>query len=233
MINSLTAKKLNISKVEEGRFELKKNTPVQIDKDHNNIVISLHELGDSTDELCLINSVFHDGATALVGKEFRLNYLRDAKKVDLSYYYFAESKRVFIYLYDLKKTLAGIEVMIHLVEQWTSSVCDARYCVEKMDGYSLSDADIHIGVITEENDEDRRRRELNDLFTDDPIPDGVNSFTAAKHKVSDAGKIVKRKLLKGFDEGNVTIKGITFTFDVRMIQNKEHQMFFTDGILVS
>ena len=59
--------------------------------------------------------------------------------------------------------------------------------------------------------------------------------TGSKHKQAAvrSNLIAKAKVLEGFDEGKVTIRGITYNYDIRTFDDKEHHMFFTDGILIS
>lgn len=167
----------------------------------------------------------------MICNEFYLNFYKSPKRVDLSYYYFAEDKTAIIYLYDLKKTLAGIDDMIHLIEQWKSSIIDAKYCIEKTELYQLTYPNIHLGVVTENNDVERRNRELQSIFHPEPLPEGLSSFLLSKHKANMIDRISKAKVLAGFDLGNVTIDGITYSYDVRTFTEKKHHMYFNDGIL--
>lgn len=230
MINNSRAKAVKEHEIKDGVFELKKNTPKLITKENNSHVA--HILEQNEGENCFVHSQFCDEAFALICHEFYLNFYEDPKRADLSYYYFAENETATVYLYDIKKTFAGVDVIIHLIEQWKSSICDAKYCVEKAD-YQLTYPDIHIGVITENNDIERRNRELRSILypEPDPLPEGLPTFIMSKHQANTADQIAKAKILTGFDKGKVTIGGITYDYDVRIFINKEHHMYFNDGLL--
>lgn len=228
MIGDLRAAPVKPDELNGGVFELKRNTPKQIGKESNPYIAHIHE----EEEDCFIHSQFCDEAFAVICKEFYLNFYKNPKRVDLSYYYFAEDKTATVYLYDMKKTFAGIDVIVHLIEQWKSSILDAKYCVDKTEAYQLADPqDIRIGVITEDNDMERRNRELQPILHPEPLPEGIPSFIKNKRKANKADHIIKAKLLEGFDLGKVTIDGITYDYDVRTFIDKEHHMYFRNGVL--
>lgn len=229
MTGNLRAEPVKGHEINGGVFELKKNTPKLIGKENNPHTAHIRE--ETEDEDCFIHSHFRDEAFAIICKEFYLNFYKDPKRVDLSYYYFSEDKNAAAYLYDMKKTFAGLDVIIHLVEQWKSSICDAKYCVDKTETYQLAYPGIHIGVITEHNDTERRRRELQPILHPEPIPEDLPSFIKSKRRANTADRISKAKILDGFDEGKVTIGGITYDYDVRTFIDKEHHMYFKDGVL--
>lgn len=232
MLKNLRAKPLKQGKIVDGFFELKPNQPIQICKQNNSIIARLYE--EKEQENCDIHSSFSDESSAVICKEFYLNFLNDPKKVDLSYYYFSESGQAIVYLYDMKKTFAGIDDLIHLVEQWKSSIIDAKYCIEKTEDYALDcAADIHLGVITEDNDVERRNRELEAIFDPTPPPQKLPSYLKQQHQADQANQMSKAKVLVGFDKGKVTIGGITYVYDIRTFINKQHDMYFNDGCLES
>ena len=212
---------------------LLKNTPKQIDKNNNTHTAHIHEYNESEDidENLYVHSYFNDEATAFICREFCLNFHRDPKRVDFSYYYFSETNKASIYLYDMKKTFAGIEVIIHLIEQWKSSLVDAIYCIGKLEKYEIQD--IHIGIITENNDIQRRKKEINLILHNEALESykNVSSSVQSKRNASRSDIIAKAKLLKGFDEGKVEICGVTYQYDVRLFHEKNHHMSFVDGIL--
>lgn len=228
MIENLRAKRVKEKHLKDNVFELTKNTPVQINKENNLHAAHIHE--EDEDEDCFIRSQFCDESCAMICKEFCLNFLKDPKKVDLSYYYFSEDKKAIVYLYDMKKTFAGIDVIIHLIEQWQSSIGDAKYCVDTV-AYKLTDSDIHIGVITENNDTERRNNELQSILHPETLPDGIPSFVKSQRKADTADQIARAKILTGFDKGKVTIGGITYDYDVRTFVDKKHNMYFKNGLL--
>lgn len=229
MTDILQAAPVKRQEIKDGIFELRKNTPRRTSKRNNSHTALLRE--EEEDENCFIHSQFCDGAFAVICKEFYLSSPKKPKRVDLSYYYFSEDKTASVYLYDIKKTFAGLHTMIRLVEQWKSSICDAKCCLDKTGLYQLTHPGIRIGVITENDDIERRRRELQPVLHPEPVPEGLSSFLKSKRMAATADQVAKAKLLAGFDEGNVTIDGVTYDYDVRIFTNKEHHMYFNNGVL--
>ena len=231
--DNLRAKHLKEKDISDGLITLKMNTPKLIDCKNNADIAVIHEQkpAEDVDEYCYIHSVFNDEATAMICNEFRLDFLKKSKAVDLSYYYFAADKNSKVYLYDFKKTFAQKETILHLIEQWESSICDAKYCIEKTREYKLANSDIYIGVITENNDTERRNIELAIILYPEPIPDNIPSSIKSKRLANYSTKISEARALREFDKGKVTISGVTYHYDIRTFINKKHEMYFIDGIL--
>ena len=227
MIGNLRAKAVKENELDNGVFQIKKNTPKQIDKTNNSHIAHIHE--DAENEDVYIKSTFDDDSFALICNEFYLNFIESPKKVDISYYYFSENNKVNIYLYDMKKTFAGIDDMINLVEQWKSSILDAEYCVKKLEQYEI--INVCLGVITEDNATERRIRELNDILQPEEVAIKIPEFMKSQHRADTTRVLAMRKILKGFDAGEVTIHGHTYKYDIREFVNKKHDMLFSDGIL--
>ena len=93
--------------------------------------------------------------------------------------------------------------------------------------------DIQIGVITENNDVERRHRELQKILHPEPISTKLPQYMQHQRKADLSDNISKAKLLKGFDEGKVTIDGVTYNYDVREFINQKHHMYFDNGQLES
>ena len=218
--------------IRDGVFVLKNNTPVQINCQLNNVAVQLHETKE--DEYCDIHSTFSDGAAAVVAKEFYQKKFPQAKKVDLFYFYFSEEKMASVYLYDFKKAFVGNNTIIHIIDQWASSIDNSNWFISKLeDSYCLYPANIHIGVITEVNDDERRRRELCQLQEGAALSGDLYNFTVHKRMAHQGQLLKKKKLLEDAIEGKVTINGNLYQFDIRTFEGKQHQMYFVDGALQS
>ncbi len=235
MIDNLRAKPVRKKELKEDVFELLKNTPKQINKANNSHIAYLHEVksNDGVDEHLYIYSQFDDEAYAIICNEFELNFMDNAKTVDMSYYYFGTNNPVNVYLYDLKKALSGIDVIYKLVLQWESCIEDSEYCVKKITKHELNKKNIYLGVITENNDINSRNNNLNDLFQKAEISKEVPSSVQSKQRRNIADYIIMAKRLKGFDEGKVTIDGVTYNYDVREFINQKYHMYFDNGQLKS
>ena len=206
---------------------LKKNTPKLIDKSCNSHVILLKE--EEENESLYIHSAFSGDEYAFIGNEFQLNFLEDAKKVDFMYIFFSKDKKAHAYLYDMKKTFSGIDVILKLVGQWKSSIEDVVYCVGKLDEYELTC--IKIGVITEKDDKDQRKLDLEPILKIEDIPAKLPTFMKSKHLADNTTNAILAKKLSGFLEGKITINGHTYKYDIRKFVDKKHDMYFNDGIL--
>lgn len=228
MIDNLRAKAVKQKEISDNNiFELWTNTPKQINIFNNSHIAHIFE--SSENENLYIHSQFNDNAFAIICNEFFLNFIENSKKVDFSYYYFAEKNNVSIFLYDMKKSFSGIDMIIHLVEQWIQSLKTAQACVVQLDNYYIDT--IQLGIITENNDVVRRKRELEPILHPEIVSSNVSSFIASKRKANTSDIIAISKLLKGFDEGKITINGCTYEYDVRLFSNQEHHMYFYDGVL--
>ena len=136
-----------------------------------------------------------------------------------------------IYLYDIKKSFAGEHEMEDIIEQWAQSIRTAKACFIQLKECKIND--IQIGVITENNDIDRRKRELQPILHPEPISTNLPQYMQHQRRADLSANIAKAKLLKGFDEGRVTIDGVTYNYDVREFINQEHHMYFDNGQLKS
>lgn len=227
-LNNLRATKVKSKDLENGVLILSKNTPKLIDKDNNEHIARIDEQKEG--EIIFIHSVFDDSSSAMIGNEFCLNFLKNSKKTDFSYYYFSEDKKVIVYLYDMKKTFAGIDVIIHLIEQWQNSIRTAYYCIDELNNYELSA--ICIGVITEDNDCECRIKEIEPIMEVKKHFDRLPSFMQSKYYADNYDKIKKAKILAGFLDGEITILGNTYEYSVITFDNnKECHMYFHNGIL--
>jgi len=227
-LNKLRATKVKQKELKDGVFILQKNQPKMIDKDNNEHIARMEE--EKEGETVFIHSKFDNDSSAMIGNEFCLNFLKDSQKTDFSYYYFSEDKKVIVYLYDMKKTFAGIDVIIHLIEQWQNSIRTARYCIGELQSYELSA--ICIGVITEDNDCERRTKEIEPIMEVKKNLDRLPSFMQSQYYANNYDKIKKAKIFDGFLEGKITIFGNTYEYSVIMFDdNKECHMYFHNGIL--
>lgn len=227
-LNNLRTTKVKSKNLDNGVFILQKNNPILIDKDNNEHIARIDEQKEG--ETVFIHSEFDDDSSAMIGNEFCLNFLKNSQKVDFSYYYFSEDKKVIVYLYDMKKTFAGLDVIIHLIEQWQNSIRTAYYCIGELQNYEISA--ICIGVITEDNNVERRIKEIEPILEVKKNFDRLPSFMQSKYNADNFDKIKKAKILAGFLDGEITILGNTYKYNVIMFDdNKECNIYFNNGIL--
>lgn len=231
MLENIRAKHVKEKEVNDNFFTLKKNTPRQINKDNNSHIAHICEdrPKDNVLEDLYIHSSFNDESFAIIGNEFSLNFYDSPSAADLSYYYFDVNSSVSIFIYDMKKSFSGLDKMETLVHQWIGSIRTAKGCISQLENYEIST--IKIGVITEDNDVERRKRELKPILHPDPISEDIPSFMQSQRRADKAGDLARAELLKGFDEGKVTICGCTYEYDVRLFVDKKHDMYFIDGEL--
>ena len=77
----------------------------------------------------------------------------------------------------------------------------------------------------------QRNRDLQPLIHPTPSPQELPHYLMLQHQADQAIQISQAKILTGFDEGKVTICGITYVYDIRTFNKKQHDMHFTDGRL--
>ncbi len=235
MIEELRGNSLNKEEISNGEYELVKNTPRLIDNKSNNCEGVIEE---KNGEKIRIASVFNDNSFALISHEYKLNYYDSSKATDFFYMYFGENRRLIFYLYDLKETLAGVNNITHLVEQWLAGISTARSCELLLKGnkedYELKFEDIHIGVITENNDSERRKNKIEYLKKqiEDPKVE-MPSFIIGKHKAKIVQDNAILNVLQEFETGYIEFDGIKYKYDIREFIDKEHRMTIVNGLLES
>lgn len=227
IIDTSRAKPVYEKDLVDSMLVLKKNTLKRLKCRNNNHIMRIDE--EKENETLFIHSTLLNNEEVIIGNEFSLNFIENPKKVDLTYIFLSQDHKAIIYLYDMKKTLAGQDVILHLIEQWRSSIDDAEYCIKKLEEYEL--VEIRLGVITENNDTDRRKRELESLLTPTKSTPATPSFMVAKHSLNIAHKIPLINILSAFLKGKVTLNGHTYEYDIRNFIDKKHDMYFTSGTL--
>ncbi len=227
IIDTSRAKKVYEKDLVDSMLVLKKNKLKWLERRNNNHIIRIDE--ENENETLFIHSTLSNNEDVIIGNEFSLDFIKDPKKVDLTYIFLSQDHKAIVYLYDMKKTLAGQEVILHLIDQWRSSIDEAEYCVKKLEDYEL--VEIRLGVITENNDTERRKRELKSLLTPPKDIPKLPSFVAAKHSSYTASKIPIIEKLSDFLQGKVTLYGHTYEYDIRNFIDKKHDMYFISGTL--
>jgi len=234
MIDGLRAKKLKAAEISKGEYILTKNSPKMIDKGSNKCRGILIE--EEQDEKLRILSIFNDDSFALIAHEYTLNFFDQSKAADFFYLYFGEDTKIVSYIYDLKKTLAGIEVIVHLVEQWKMGIATAKACEAllryKGTGYVLDYENIHIGVITENDDIERRKRDVEDLRKKMVTVSNIAQFVIHMHKANTVSVNSKLKVLEEFEAGYIMFDGKKYDFDIKRFVNQEYTFNFCDGKLL-
>ena len=231
MINGeiLNIKKIKLGDVDKIFTFCDNHQPRIINRANNDDIICICEKKENED--LYVHSTFDDDGFAIIGNEYYLfNFLKQPKAVDMSYYYIGVDDKVKIYLYDMKKSFVGEHEMEDIIEQWAQSIRTAKACFIQLKECKIND--VKIGVITENNDIERRKRELKKILNSEPVSTKLLSYMQKQRKADQSGNIPKAELLKGFDEGKVTIDGVTYEFDVREFVDKKHDMYFVNGELL-
>lgn len=250
MIENIKAKPIKPKNISPDKtYKLQKNNQRQINQNNNECVILVVE--DKEKEILKIVSNMIGEEFAIIGSELALINLYDPpKSVDLSYFAFIPEEKyteinkddkktfkIIVYLYDMKKSFQGTDVIMHLIEQWKSSY---KQTIPYMD--SLSDAinicddiEYKIGVVTENYDPDRLYREIHGEYERKP---DFGGFLEKMYNATQSQKIKKESLIEDFFKRKTCIDGKWFDIDVRLFDKKEndyssHTMIFEHGILVS
>lgn len=121
-----------------------------------------------------VKMVFHlqsQSQYALYGEEFKGQYASDGenKKVDITIFIADEERgQAAYFLADVKSTIGGKDVILHLIEQWRDG---KRYLNNEILGYLKKEVNLeeHVMVITQCFDEERIQREIELLRKEDDI----------------------------------------------------------------
>lgn len=140
--------------------ELNRNTLYTVP---SSTIIPFEELQkDGTKDLVQLHYNISENETGFYGSEYRPGFLAksDCKAVDiLGMVVNDEQKKVTSYLYDVKRTVGGDDVIFHFVEQIQDSLLHKQAMIQYLDGYQEKE---HLGVITAMLDELRIESSINE-----------------------------------------------------------------------
>ena len=236
-MKNLNYKEPKKDKIINGFYDMRKNTPLLLKKSHSNIIFKITEENKDVHEILYIKSIINDDSTALIGNEFKNPYLENPQAVDLTYIYFSKDDYFAnMYLYDLKKSVKLQKTILDLVCQLNSSFSNANNLIESCGEYK--EIKTIIGVITENNDKDYQKKEIdmlqqkladrNQIENDTSLPSFMRYAYKAKNN-SNLGIIYN--ILSDFYYGKIKINGVDYNIDVIVMDNSTYTMVFNDGVL--
>lgn len=128
---------------------------------HGDIVIPFVEKqSDGTFDKVDVNYNISSGQYGIFGSEYRPSFLerQDCKAVDILGIVVDDSKKRFSsYIFDVKASVGGEDVIFHLVEQLIDSISHKRVLCSYFNEYEERE---YIGVITREIDEPRIQKSI-------------------------------------------------------------------------
>lgn len=206
----------------------KKNTLAKTTEFENNLKLKLFE--EKEEETLWIECITKQGDCGLIGCECKNNY--DCQKaVDFCYIYFSvEEDSSICHLYDLKKTVAQVNVIKHLVEQWRNSI---RYAKSVCAYYSTNIQSFFLGVVTELFDEDCIRRNIAEYVSHERNVESSRIPSMVKNNVKKNFRYIPgmRSILELFVQKKIAFDREVYDFRCYNCENKEYHMFFSNGIL--
>lgn len=235
--------------LDNGVFELKKNTPLKITSKNNNVIfrfieddfICVHQPDKDlqipfTETLNVSVSLSNDNI-AIIGHEC---YSREfAKAVDLFYVFLSSEcdlSKCCCYAYDLKHSLGGkVKDIIRFHDQCISSmkyaltICFSAYT--EACRIDLNNIGIHFGLVTEKFNEDSLKELINELKNTPSNPQNALEYKIqAQHRQN----ITELPILESFLNKKIFFDGKSIDLDVRIMDNSTHTMSlkFVDGHII-
>ena len=206
----------------------KKNTLAKTSESENGLKLKLFE--ENEDETLWIQCVTKRDDCGLIGCECKNNY--DCRKaVDFCYIYFSVANDSAVcHLYDIKKTVAKVDVIKHLVEQWCNSI---RYAKSVCAYYNTNIQSLFLGVVTELFDEECIRRTIAEYVSLEGNVEGSRVPSMVKNNMKKNFRYIPRmrSILELFVQKKMSLDSEIYDFRCFNCENKEYHMIFTNGIL--
>lgn len=180
-----------------------------------------------------LDIILEGNQEAIFSEEYKPANVDTCKKIDIMVFMYCltdkgevdENMESTLYLYDVKDTVGGKDVIFHLVEQWKAGIVNA------MDFTRYINAGIkyNIGVITRNYDEERLDREiaryeqeLNNLVSKERMPELI----LAKNYLHSRINIEKElEILKNFKKMVFYRGKEKFTFDSKKLEENNFYRF--------
>lgn len=199
----------------DGICTLAKNTPKLVFPKYNNKTFIIHE--KATNETLYIIFNLNKGEQALIGKECHSTPkgCPERRKTDLMCVYRKPTHEIG-YTYDLKRTIGGKDVILHLISQWTETI---SYCKSQIKN---SDYEFVVGIITEEFNRRLLDNDIKELseYVEEPSGFALKSSLAARKKlISDIECQKALNRLIEFKTGKFKIGGLVLDIDIQFFEN--------------
>lgn len=215
--------------------ELKKNKPFLIFSKDSGVIFSINEQDEENDvyEVLNISSKISNDDCALIGYEYKNPLVKAPKAADMIYIHFSKTNEIAqVYVYDLKRSLGGKDIILKLIYQLEDSLIHAKNIVASLKKYS---GVYTIGVVTESYDRKKLEEQIA-ILQQSVVPNpNVPSFVQAKKKTQTIIDIQELKYIKDFYRGIVRILGVEYKVDIHYFKMQEKvsvlEMNFIDGVL--
>ena len=199
----------------DGICTLAKNTPMLVSSQYNDKRFKIHE--NNTNETLYIVFNLNKDEQALIGKECHNTPkgCQELPKTDLMCVYSNPTYEIG-YTYDLKKTLGGKDVILHLISQWTETI---SYCKSQIKN---SDYEFVVGVITEKFNQRLLNNDIKELseYVEEPGGSALKSSLAARKKlVSYINNSNALNRLIDFKSGKFKIGGLVLDIDIHYFES--------------
>lgn len=218
----------NLKKVKDGNYVLQKNSPIHVSSQHKNVRFLLHEKDSNADEKIWITTSFTGTEYSFLGHEYSMPYLVDSKAADLLYIYVSAQENpsaAHCYVYDVKKTTGGEDMILHLIKQWDTTMYDAVSLAERLQCPIKK----YIGIFTEEYNQNMLKYAIDYFRTNrQKRYDKLNlDFIERKRRAQTDVKDLEA-LRRFLNKKEAFVQNEWLPIDIRIIKNGEYHITF-DG----
>lgn len=168
---------------------------------------------------------------SILGRECKPQFFDEIKATDILYIYLNQSASyAHIYVYDMKKTIGGIDNTEHLLAQWSDTI---QYCENILSYYISSNLieniDITPGFLTENYNTALLETAINELKvkTVEHKNEELPTLIIQKHKVANITSKQKLKIFCNFRDKKLERNGRIYTIDDKYFnENKQCELLF-------
>lgn len=198
--------------------QLNRNTLYSVPS--SNIIPFEEQQEDGTKDLVQLRYNLSENDAGFYGSEYRPGFLAksDCKAVDiLAMVTNDEQKKVTSYLYDVKRTIGGEDVIYHFVEQIQDSLLHKQAMIQYLDGYQEKE---HLGVVTAMFDELRIESSINEKKESLSKNDTTSMAPMLASKIEGINLRIKKELsiLENFQQRKIEFQQKLHNFEVHLMQ---------------
>lgn len=206
---------LNGSKIRENA-ELEKNHLYNVGE--SRVLQHEEKQDDGTKDIVQLNFQFKEDEKALYGKEWHPGFLKakNCKAADiLALVYNTSKKRVTTYLWDVKRTIGGEDVICDLVKQLQASYLHKNSMLMYLENFVES---AHMGVITAVFDEERIKKAIEKKQNKEDKSGLVAPMLGGKVKKMELDEKAKITILEDFLQRRINIKNKLHPLEVHIME---------------
>ena len=207
---------------------IQKNRLYQIN--HDNKISFVEQQEDGSKDTVDIFYAIKENQQGLYANEYKPSDIGDCKVVDIfAMIYNKEPEtqgKYLLYMFDVKDTVGGKDVIFKLVEQWKDGLLHKQSLVQYLRGYAGEE---HIGVITREFDKNRIKREIDTLKAENTECDKITiPLMQAKMKYYQLNNTKNIEVLENFLNGIFYDGKDKIEYEVCLMDKKGENNYYTE-----